>query len=192
MAKRKGRYDRKTKETDISVKIDLDSGEYEISTPIPFFTHMLETLAKHSGIGIKLTAKGDVEVDEHHTVEDIAIATGRALSKALEDKKGIERFGHAILPMDESVAICGVDVSGRGVFRFEGDVKGEIKGFKGENFIHFFETLSRESGINIYLEIKGFNLHHKMEVGFKAFAISLKNAVRITGEEVRSTKGSLE
>ncbi len=188
---RKGRYDRKTKETDISVKIDLDSGEYEISTPIPFFTHMLETLAKHSGIGIKLIAKGDVEVDEHHTIEDIAIAIGRALSKALEDKRGIERFGHAILPMDESVAICGIDISGRGVFRFEGDVRGEIKNFKGENFIHFFETLSREAGINIYLEIKGFNLHHKMEAGFKAFAVALKNAVRISGEDPRSTKGSL-
>jgi len=188
---RKGRYERKTKETDISVRIDLDFADYEISTPIPFFTHMLETLAKHSGIGIKLTAKGDVEVDEHHTVEDTAIAIGRALSKALGDKKGIERFGHAILPMDESVAICGVDVSGRGVFRFEGDVRGEIKNFKGENFIHFFDTLAREAGINIYLEIKGFNLHHKMEAGFKAFAVALKDAVKVSGEEVRSTKGSL-
>ncbi|RLI79069.1 imidazoleglycerol-phosphate dehydratase HisB [Archaeoglobales archaeon] len=188
---RKGRYERKTKETDISVRIDLDFADYEISTPIPFFTHMLETLAKHSGIGIKLTAKGDVEVDEHHTVEDTAIAIGRALSKALGDKKGIERFGHAILPMDESVAICGVDVSGRGVFRFEGDVRGEIKNFKGENFIHFFDTLAREAGINIYLEIKGFNLHHKMEVGFKAFAVALKDAVKVSGEGVRSTKGSL-
>ncbi len=188
---RKGRYERKTKETDISVRIDLDFADYEISTPIPFFTHMLETLAKHSGIGIKLTAKGDVEVDEHHTVEDTAIAIGRALSKALGDKKGIERFGHAILPMDESVAICGVDVSGRGVFRFEGDVRGEIKNFKGENFIHFFDTLAREAGINIYLEIKGFNLHHKMEAGFKAFAVALKDAVKVSGEGVRSTKGSL-
>jgi imidazoleglycerol phosphate dehydratase HisB len=193
MVKRKERYERKTKETNISVKIDLNSADYEISTPIPFFTHMLENLAKHSGIGMKISAKGDVEVDEHHTVEDTAIAIGRALSKALGDKKGIERFGHAILPMDESVAICGIDISGRGIFRFEGDVRGEIKNFKGENFIHFFETLSRESGINIYLEIKGFNLHHKMEAGFKAFAIALKNAVKMSVEgDVKSTKGSLD
>lgn len=189
---RKARYERKTKETEVVVKLDLDSSGYEISTPLTFFNHMLETFAKHSGIELKLKAKGDVEVDEHHLVEDTAIAVSRALKEALGDKRGIERFGYAILPMDESVAICGVDVSGRGVFRFEGEVRGEIKNFKGENFIHFFETLSRESGINIYLEIKGFNLHHKMEAGFKAFAVSLKNAIRIAGEDVKSTKGSLE
>ena len=189
---RKARFERKTKETEVTVKLDLDSSGYEISTQIPFFNHMLETFAKHSGIELKLKAKGDVEVDEHHLVEDVAISMGKALKEALGDKRGIERFGHAILPMDESVAICGVDVSGRGVFRFEGEIRGEIKGFKGENFIHFFDTLAREAGINAYLEIKGFNLHHKMEAGFKAFAISLKSAVKVTGGEVRSTKGTLE
>jgi imidazoleglycerol-phosphate dehydratase len=189
---RKAVYKRKTRETETVVEVSLDSPDYEISTAIPFFDHMLESLAKHSRIGIKLEAKGDVGVDEHHLVEDVAIAIGRALKGALGDKKGVERFGHAILPMDESVAICGVDLSGRGVFRFEGDVKGEIKGFKGENFIHFFETLSREAGINVYLEIKGFNLHHKMEAGFKAFAVALKDAVEMVGSETRSTKGSLD
>ena len=188
---RKARYERKTKETEIEIRLDLDKSGYEISTPVPFFNHMLETLARHSGIGINLKAKGDVEVDEHHLIEDVAIVLGRALNRALGDKKGIERFGHSILPMDDSVALCGVDLSGRGFFKFEGDVRGEIKGFKGENYIHFFDTLSREAGINIYLEIKGFNLHHKMEAGFKAFAVALRDAAKISGEEVRSTKGSL-
>ena len=189
---RKAKYERKTKETEIEVRVNIDESEYEISTPIPFFNHMLETLAKHSEMGLKIKARGDVEVDEHHLVEDVAICVGRALKEALGDKKGIERFGHAILPMDESVAICGIDLSGRGVLRFEGEIRGEIKGFKGENFVHFFDTLAREARMNIYLEVKGFNLHHKMEAGFKAVAVALRSAIRISGKDLKSTKGSLD
>jgi|Deesub1362A_J573_1020465.scaffolds.fasta_scaffold00195_54 imidazoleglycerol-phosphate dehydratase len=189
---RTGKYSRKTKETEVSVELDLDSEcEYEIKTPIPFFTHMLETFARHSEISLKVHSEGDVDVDEHHTVEDTAIALGRALKEAIGDKTGIERFGDAILPMDESIAICGVDVSGRGVFRFDGTIRGEVKGFKAENFLHFFETIARESGINTYLSIKGENLHHMMEAGFKAFAVSLRKALRISGKGLRSTKGEL-
>jgi imidazoleglycerol phosphate dehydratase HisB len=187
-----GKFERITKETDISVEVDFNSTEFEINTPIPFFSHMLETFAKHSNIGIKLIAKGDIEVDEHHTVEDTAIALGNAFRDALSDKKGIERFGHAIVPMDESVAICGVDISGRGVFRFEGEIEGEVKGLKAENFLHFLETFSRESGINIYLSISGKNMHHMFEAGFKALAVSIRNAIKIAGEETRSTKGVLD
>jgi imidazoleglycerol-phosphate dehydratase len=192
MKQRKASIERETKETRIIVEVDLDSESYSITTPIPFLTHMLETLAKHSGIGMRISAEGDVEIDEHHTVEDTAIALGKALTIAVGDKKGIERFGDAVVPMDESVAICGIDVSGRGVFRFDGEIEGEIRNFKAENFLHFFETLSRESGINIYLSISGKNLHHMMEAGFKAFAISLRKALSITHSDIRSTKGLIE
>ncbi|WP_048098301.1 imidazoleglycerol-phosphate dehydratase HisB [Archaeoglobus sulfaticallidus] len=188
---RQAKLSRETRETKISVEIDLDDTGYDIRTPIPFFTHMLETFARHAEIKLVLSAEGDVEVDEHHTVEDTAIVIGSAIEKALGDKRGIERFGDAIVPMDESVTLCGIDISGRGVFRFDGEIDGEINNFKAENFLHFFETLSRESGINIYLNTRGRNLHHMMESAFKAFALSFKRAIKIRGDELRSTKGVL-
>ncbi|AEA47781.1 Imidazoleglycerol-phosphate dehydratase [Archaeoglobus veneficus SNP6] len=187
---RKARAERKTKEVEVSVSIDLDGGDYEVGTGIPFFNHMLETFAKHAGIGLKLKARGDIEVDEHHTIEDVAIALGEAIKTALGDKKGIARFGDAILPMDDAVAMCGVDVSGRGYFNFEGSV-GDVKGMKAENFVHFFDTLCRNAGINVYLQLKGMNAHHTMEAAFKAFAKAFSEAIEIRGEDVRSTKGVL-
>lgn len=188
---RKGASERKTTEVEVKVDMDLDSPGYEIGTGVPFFNHMLESFAKHSGIGLDLFAKGDIEVDEHHTVEDTAITLGEALKEALGDKKGIKRFGDAMIPMDESISICAVDISGRGVFNFEG-ILGNIDSFKGQNFYHFFDTLCRYSGLNVYLSVKGKNSHHMMEAGFKAFGIALKKAVQIIDDEIKSTKGKLD
>ncbi len=182
------RVKRKTKETDVLVEVDLDDKGYEIETTIPFFNHMLETLALHSEIKVTIKASGDLK---HHIIEDVGIALGESIRKALGDKKGIKRFGSCIIPMDESVAICGIDISGRGIFNLDGEIKGYIEGVDAEVFQHFFETLCRTSGINAYIQVKGKNLHHMIEAIFKAFAKSFKDAIKIEGEEVRSTKGSL-
>ncbi|RLI85725.1 MAG: imidazoleglycerol-phosphate dehydratase HisB [Archaeoglobales archaeon] len=188
---RKARIERKTREVEVEISIDLDGGDYEVDTGIPFFNHMLETFAEHSGVGLKLKARGDIEVDEHHTIEDVAITLGEAIKTALGDKKGIARFGDAIIPMDDAVALCGVDVSGRGYFNFEGSV-GSVKSMSGENFVHFFDTLCRNAGINVYLQLKGMNAHHMMEASFKAFAIAFREAIEEGGKNIRSTKGVLD
>ncbi len=185
----RARVHRKTKEVSVEVYVNFEGGECSVSTGIPFLDHMLETFAKHSAIGLKIVAKGDLEVDEHHTIEDVAITLGRAIKEALGSKEGLKRFGYAIVPMDESVAICGVDLSGRGIFNFFGEF-GDA-GIKGENAYHFFDTLCRNSGINAFLEVRGMNAHHKIEASFKAFALSLRMAVE-KGEGVRSTKGLLD
>jgi imidazoleglycerol-phosphate dehydratase len=178
---RKAVVRRKTKEVDIYVEIDLDSKGYSIETDIPFFKHMLETFAKHSGVDLKLRAYGD---DEHHTIEDTAIALGKAIAKALSDKRGVRRFGHAIVPMDDALAVCGLDLSGRGYFVIEGEID--------ENYIHFFDTLCRNSGMNAHLIVKGVNTHHKIESCFKAFALAFKSAIEVVDSDVVSTKGVLD
>ncbi len=177
------KFSRKTAETDVVAV--FDANRTEIQTGVPFLDHMLLTLAKHSGYNIIVRAKGD---NEHHVIEDVAICLGKAIGEM--SKKGIERFGDAIVPMDDSVAICGVDFSGRGVFVFEGDVKdGEMR---GEDFLHFFDTLCRNAGINVYIKLSGSNSHHMMESAFKAFAISLKKALQKSGEGYRSAKEVLD
>jgi len=178
---RKAVVRRKTKEVDIYVEIDLDSKGYSIETDIPFFKHMLETFAKHSSVDLKLRAYGD---DEHHTIEDTAIALGKAIAKALSDKRGVRRFGHAIVPMDDALAVCGLDLSGRGYFVIEGEID--------ENYIHFFDTLCRNSGMNAHLIVKGVNTHHKIESCFKAFALAFKSAIEVVDSDVVSTKGVLD
>ncbi len=178
------RVKRKTTETEVEVEFKAD--KTEIETGIPFFNHMLETLAKHLGVNLVVKARGD---DIHHVIEDVAICLGRAISEI--DKRGLERFGDAIVPMDDSVTICGVDFSGRGVFVFEGDIK-DYRDFKAEDFLHFFDTLCRNSGINAYMYVKGKNSHHMIESAFKAFAIALKKALRKTSGEYRSVKGLLD
>ncbi len=186
----RGKHVRQTKEVFVEVEVDLKGGKIEVDTGIGFLNHMLETFAIHSGIGLKIKAKGDLDVDEHHTIEDVAIAFGRAFSDAIADKSGIKRFGDAIVPMDESVAICGIDLSGRGVFVLDG--KFEDTGMRGENIYHFFDTFCRNSGINAYLNIKGFNSHHKAEAAFKAFAKALNEALQKLDRKVRSAKGLLD
>lgn len=188
--KRKAIVRRKTKEVDVTVLIDLDESRAKIKTGIPFFDHMLNSFAKYSEIRLEIEAKGDLDVEEHHTIEDVAIALGVAIRKALGDKKGIARFGDAIIPMDDAVAICAVDISGRGYFNFEGKI--EDSGIKFENFVHFFDTLCKNAGLNVYLSVKGFNAHHMMEACFKAFGIAFGRAVRIVGRDVRSIKGVLD
>ena len=178
---RKAVVRRKTKEVDIYVEIDLDSKGYSIETDIPFFKHMLETFAKHSSVDLKLRAYGD---DEHHTIEDTAIALGKAIAKALSDKRGVRRFGHAIIPMDDALAVCGLDLSGRGYFVIEGEID--------ENYIHFFDTLCRNSGMNAHLIVKGVNTHHKIESCFKAFALAFKSAIEVVDSDIVSTKGVLD
>ncbi len=185
---RESRFVRETKETKVEIFLNLDSkGEIEIDTGIPFFDHMLKSFAKHSNLSLKLKAKGDLEVDEHHTVEDVAIALGKAINMALGDKRGIKRFGYSIVPMDDAVAICGIDISGRGYLNLEGVVLDS--GIKGENFKHFFDSLCRNSGINMYLSVKGENSHHIMEAAFKAFAVAFLEARKIVGEDIPSVKG---
>jgi len=174
---------RKTDETEVFAAFDTE--KTEINTGIDFFDHMLLTFARISGFCIEVRAKGR---DQHHLIEDVAICLGKSISEI--EKKGIERFGHAIVPMDESLAICAVDFSGRGVFVFEGEIRDS--GIKAEDFLHFFDTLARNSGLNIYLELKGRNSHHMMESAFKAFAIALKQALKKSGNEYRSAKGVLD
>ena len=177
------RVSRKTKETEVTAV--FDSEKLEIETGVKFLDHMLETISTHSGFNIEVKATGD---NEHHVIEDVAICLGKSISEF--DKKGIERFGSAIVPMDEAVAICGIDFSGRGILVFEGEIKdGEIR---AEDFLHFFETLCRNSGLNVYLEVRGRNSHHMMESAFKAFAIALKQALSKTGGDFKSAKGVLD
>lgn len=174
---------RKTTETEVNAT--FASERLEIATGIPFFDHMLETLARLSGFNLEVKASG---VNEHHVIEDVAICLGRSISEV--EKKGIERFGSAIVPMDEAVAICGLDFSGRGVFVFEGEIKdSEIR---AEDFLHFFDSLCRNAGLNVYLAVKGKNSHHMIECAFKAFAIALKQALNKTGKDFRSAKGVLD
>lgn len=174
---------RKTEETEVIAVFDAE--KTEINTGIYFFDHMIQTIAKISGHEIEVKAKGK---DEHHVIEDVAICLGKSIAEV--EKKGIERFGHAITPMDESIAICALDFSGRGVFVFEGEIKDcEIK---AEDFLHFFDTLCRNSGLNVFLSVKGRNPHHMMEVCCKAFALALKQALKKSGSDYRSTKGVLD
>ncbi|MCS7118726.1 MAG: imidazoleglycerol-phosphate dehydratase [Archaeoglobaceae archaeon] len=177
------KVNRKTYETEVLVI--FNSEKTEINTGIDFFDHMLGTLSKISGFKMEILAKGK---DVHHIIEDVAICLGKSISEV--EKRGIERFGYAIVPMDESVAICAIDFSGRGFFVFEGDLKDGL--IRVEDFLHFFDTLCRNSGLNLYLAVKGRNSHHMMESCFKAFALSLKQALRKTGEDYRSTKGVLD
>lgn len=177
------RISRKTEETEVIATFNAE--KTEIETGIYFFDHILQTIAKISGYNIEVKAKGK---DSHHLIEDVAICLGKSIAEI--EKKGIERFGFAIVPMDESVATCALDFSGRGVFVFEGEIKdSEIK---AEDFLHFFDTLCRNSGLNVYIEVKGKNSHHMMEACCKSFALALKQALKRSGSDYRSAKGVLD
>jgi imidazoleglycerol-phosphate dehydratase/histidinol-phosphatase len=184
---------RRTKETEISVAVNLDgSGRSGINTGIGFFDHMLEQIAKHSGCDLTISVKGDLEVDEHHTIEDTALALGEAFRKALGSKKGIERYGF-LLPMDDSLAQVAVDFSGRSWLEWKAKFKREKVGeLPTEMFFHFFKSFCDAAGCNLNIKAKGDNEHHKIEAIFKAFGKSIKQAVSKTGKgEIPSTKGSL-
>ena len=194
---RKASVKRKTKETDIEVALNLDGkGESRISTGIGFFDHMLELLSRHSLIDLEVKAKGDLKVDEHHTVEDTAIALGEAMGKALGEKKGITRFGYAIVPMDESLALAAVDFGGRSYLVMDADFKkSKMDDFRTELVEDFFKAFADNCKCNIHLKLLyGRNEHHKVEALFKAFAKALKGACSIEPRQkgsTPSTKGKL-
>lgn len=188
--------ERKTKETDISVILNIDGlGKSEIDTGIGFFNHMLEGFSKHGFFDLKCVVKGDLEVDGHHTVEDTGIVLGTAIKQALGDKSGIRRYGSFLLPMDETLVLCAIDLCGRPYFAFECDFETErVGGFDTQLVREFFYAVSYSAGMNLHMKVlSGINDHHKIEALFKAFAKALDMAVtkdeRITS--VLSTKGSL-
>ena len=183
---------RKTRETDITVSVDLDrEAEPRISTGIGFFDHMLEQLGKHGGFALAVDCSGDLEVDEHHTVEDVALTLGQALARALGDKRGIGRYGF-LLPMDEARVEVAIDLSGRAYFVFEGEFeRAEVGGLPTELVPHFFRSLSDTLGAAIHLRVQGENSHHKVEACFKGVARALRQALARAGDELPSTKGQL-
>ncbi len=190
---RSAKIHRKTKETDIKINLTLDgSGKSKIETGIGFFDHMLEQIAKHSNINLEVIVKGDLNVDEHHTVEDVGIALGTALADALGNKIGIKRYGF-FLPMDEANAKCAIDLSGRNYLNFKCSFKREKVGdFPTELTEEFFRGLSSGMKTNIFLRAKGKNDHHKIEAMFKAFAKALNEACRFDERSegsLPSTKG---
>ena len=190
---RKATVVRKTNETQIEVEVNLDgSGKSNISTGLGFFDHMLEQIAKHGNIDLKIIANGDLNVDEHHTVEDVALALGDAVLKALGGKKGIERYGF-VLPMDDSLAQAAIDFSGRPWIVWDADFKKEKTGdVPSEMFFHFFKSFSDSARCNLNIKASGENEHHKIEAIFKAFSKALKMAVSPTGNfNLPSTKGAL-
>lgn len=187
---------RKTKETDISMKLNLDgSGRSDIQTGIGFFNHMLEGFARHGFFDLDVCAKGDLEVDTHHTIEDTGIVLGTAIKEAAGDKQGIRRFGSCILPMDETLVLCAIDLSGRPYLAFDGAFTTERVGDMDTEMVReFFYAVSYSAGMNLHLKVlSGGNNHHMIEAMFKAFARALDEATsfdtRIT--DVLSTKGSL-
>ncbi len=193
---RTSQINRETKETKISLSLNLDgTGKSEISTGIGFFDHMLEGFSKHGFFDLNIAAEGDLHVDPHHTVEDVGIVLGKALKEAVGDKKGICRFGYFILPMDDALALCSLDLGGRTYFDFDCEFETERVGaFETQLAREFFYAVCANAEMNLHIKmLSGRNDHHKIEAMFKAFAKALDLAVsydeRIT--DVLSTKGTL-
>jgi len=183
---------RRTKETNIRVSVDLDrAGEPHARTGLGFFDHMLEQIGKHGGFTLAIDCEGDTHIDEHHTIEDCALALGQALRQALGDKRGIGRYGFT-LPMDESAASAALDLSGRPYFVFEGNFPRERVGEVPTELVpHFFRSLCETLGANLHLTVHGENAHHMVEACFKVVARTLRQALRREGAELPSTKGAL-
>ena len=189
---------RKTSETEISLDLNLDGGPYENRTGVGFFDHMLDHVARHGRLGLTVQAKGDLHIDDHHTVEDVGIVLGEALLEALGDKRGIERYGFASVPMDESLARVSVDLSGRPALVFDmahpvfREGAGKIGTFDVQLVREFLNAFVNAGRFNCHVECPhGDNLHHIAEATFKALGRALRQAVAITGDEIPSTKGSL-
>ena len=195
---RTAKIKRDTKETQISVSINLDgSGKRKIQTPVIFLNHMLDLFAKHSLIDFEVNAKGDMEIDEHHTVEDIGIVLGQALLKAVGDKKGIRRYGTMILAMDEVLALVSLDFAGRYAFLFDAEFKRDKIGDLSTELVYdFFDAIAQNAKLNLHIKLlnKGRNDHHRIEGIFKAFAKAIRQAVEIDARaknKIPSTKGAL-
>ena len=189
---RTAHVERRTKETAITVDVDLDrEGPIEVSTGIGFFDHMIEQVAKHGGFSLRLACLGDLQIDEHHTVEDCALALGQGLREALGEKLGIARFGF-LLPMDEAQAQVAIDLAGRPFAVFEGTFgREQVGGLPTELVPHFFRSLGEALGAAIHLSVRGDNTHHMVEACFKATGRALRQAFRIEGRELPSSKGVL-
>ena len=184
---------RKTSETDIKIELNLDGeGQYKINTGINFFNHMLESFAKHSSINLNIECVGDLNIDDHHTIEDVGITLGECFSEAIGDKKGIRRMAHGIVPMDDSLATVAIDISGRSYCKmdlfFANDKIGDMT---TQTIEHFFESFASGAKININGSVTGSNDHHKAEALFKAFAQCIKDGVKIEHNRIPSTKGVL-
>jgi len=194
LPQRKVRHQRNTNETKIDIELNLDgSGKANIQTGLAFFDHMLEQIAKHGNIDMNIICKGDLQIDEHHTIEDTGIALGEAIAKALGDKRGIERYGF-LLPMDDSLAQVAIDFGGRSWLVWDADFKREKIGeMPTEMFHHFFKSFSDAAKCNINIKAEGTNEHHKIESIFKAFAKAIKMAIKkdINNNTLPSTKGVL-
>ena len=187
---------RKTKETDIKIKLDLDnkSCESKIDTGIPFFDHMLNAFAKHGRIGLDLYCKGDLEVDCHHTMEDVGIALGECFDKAIGDKKGINRFADACTPLDESLSRCVIDISGRPYLHYDVNFTQPDDGNNVNPYLfeEFFRGFVMNAKITMHIDlIHGKNSHHILESVFKSFAVAMREAIAVTGSDIPSTKGVL-
>ena len=194
MDRRIGNIMRKTKETNIRASILLDgSGKTDIETGIGFFNHMLNAFAVHSSFDVAVNCKGDLNVDGHHTMEDVGIVLGQALAKALGDKEGIKRYGNAAIPMDETLASCSIDICGRDCLVFNGIFTGtHIGAMETQMVKEFFKAVASNARITLHINILyGENDHHKCEAIFKAFAHALKAAVTLDGDAVLSSKGTL-
>ncbi len=197
MSTRDAVVNRKTNETDINMEFSIDgTGKAQIETGIGFFNHMLESFVRHGFFDMKLSVKGDLYVDSHHTVEDTGIVLGQAIKSALEDKQGIKRYGSFILPMDETLVLCAIDLSGRPYLAFDLDLTVDKVGYLETELIReFFYAVSYSAGMNLHIKkLNGDNNHHIIEAAFKAFAKALDEACtvdeRIQG--VLSTKGSID
>jgi imidazoleglycerol-phosphate dehydratase len=192
---REAKVARETKETTITVQITIDGeGRSSVSTGIPFFDHMLHLFARHGFFDLEVLAKGDIEVDYHHTVEDVGIVMGRAFKEALQSFEGLKRYGHAVIPMDESLAMAAIDLCGRQAFVWKGDVQGRVGPFDVEVVKEFFKAFVGEVRCSLHVNLLyGENLHHKVEAIFKAFGRAL-NVAATEDERVKgalSTKGTL-
>ena len=194
---RRTRIERKTKETEVVLSLDIDgTGVSQVTTPIPFFSHMLEAWSKHGLMDLTVEAHGDVEVDIHHTVEDVAIVLGQALRQALGDKRGIVRFGSAFIPMDEALLFAAVDLSGRPYLVFDVPVaRTRVSNFDMDMLVEFFRALAFNAEITLHVKMHtGHNLHHIAEAVFKAVGRALAQATRLDPRiagQVPSTKGTL-
>lgn len=188
--------ERETGETEVKLSLDLDGGaQSSASTGVGFLDHMLDLLARHGGLGLTVEASGDLETGAHHTVEDVGIVFGQALDEALGDRAGIRRYGSALVPMDESLAECALDISGRPLCVFEADLPATtIAGFDTELAEEFFRAVANSAKITLHVSVRcGSNAHHMIEACFKAFARALRVAVSVDPDEpgVPSTKGTL-
>lgn len=185
--------ERNTKETQISIQLDLDGGEVQVNTGIGFFDHMLTAFGFYAGIGLKLTAKGDLYVDGHHTVEDTGIVLGQAIREALGDRKGIRRFSSAYVPMDEALAFTALDFSNRPYLVFDAEMPQERIGeYDSCLTLEFMRAVAHNAGITLHQKcFYGVNAHHITEGLFKSFGLAVKDAVKIEGTGVTSTKGVL-